>query len=57
MAALKFIKYFSQPDPDEIVELAKTCGLSLESEVFSHFEIDGKVVKENLFVAQFFRKV
>lgn len=50
------IKYFSQPDPDEIAELAKACSLILESESFSDYRMGDRVV-ESLFVAQFFRKV
>lgn len=50
------IKYFSQPDPDEITEVAKMCGLKLEKQSFSDFEINGKVIKKDLFVSQFFRK-
>jgi len=51
------IKYFSQPDPDEIAKIAQTCGLKLEKELFSDFEVGGKVLKKDLFVSQFFRKI
>lgn len=50
------IKYFSQPNPEEIADLAKRCGMILKAQMFSDFEIRGKVIKENLFVSQFFKK-
>ncbi|MBI2121888.1 MAG: class I SAM-dependent methyltransferase [Candidatus Sungbacteria bacterium] len=50
------IKYFSQPDPDEIKALAGKFGLILTQESFSDFELNGKVIKKDLFASQFFRK-
>lgn len=50
------VKYFSQPDPDEITELAGKFGLVLVQEEFNDHEVDGKVVRKDLFVSQFFRK-
>jgi len=51
------IKYFSQPDPDLITKIASDHGLKLEKESFSDFEVGGKVLKKDLFVSQFFRKI
>lgn len=50
------IKYFSHPNPNEISGIAKQCGLVLESEQFSDFEVGDKVLKKDLFVSQLFRK-
>lgn len=50
------IKYFSQPDPAMIWFVAKKHGLELIKESFSDFEMNGKVIKKDLFVSQFFRK-
>ncbi len=50
------VKYFSQPSPEEITDLAEQHGLILKAQMFSDFEIRGKVIKENLFVSQFFKK-
>ena len=50
------IKYFSHQNPEEIAEVAKACGLTLQSQSFSDFEIQGKVVKKDFFVSQLFRK-
>lgn len=51
------VKYFSQPNPEEIVKIAKKHGLMLKAQNFDDFEVQGKVIKPNLFVSQFFRKV
>jgi len=50
------IKYFSQPSPEHIAEIAKNHGLILKAQSFDDFEVDGKTIKENLFVSQFFKK-
>lgn len=50
------VKYFSQPSPEEITNLAEQYGMVLKAQMFSDFEIRGKVIKENLFVSQFFKK-
>jgi len=50
------IKYFSQPDPNEITKIAKQHDLALVSESLSDYN-DGKVIKKDLFVSQFFKKV
>lgn len=50
------IKYFSQPNPKEIVRIADMAGLSLISETFSDFKRPNAPVKERLFVSQFYKK-
>lgn len=50
------VEYFSQPPPRLIEHFAQKCGMALKAQIFSDFEIGGKVIKENLFVSQFFRK-
>ena len=50
------IKYFSHPNPEEIIRLANRYKMTLKSQAYSNFEIQGKVIQENLFVSQFFRK-
>lgn len=50
------IKYFSQPNPEEIAKLALRHGMTLKAQLFGDFELEGKVIKENLFVSQFFKK-
>jgi len=57
MSSTGHIKYFSQPLPEDIVQLAEEYGLRLMVESFADFVINGKVLKENLFVSQFFEKV
>lgn len=51
------IKYFSHPDPNDIARMAKNHSLGLIRESYSDYKINGKVIKENLFVSQFYRKV
>lgn len=51
------IKYFSQPDPDDIVAVAEAFGLKLTKQTMNDFEVDGVVKVKNLFVAQFYRKL
>lgn len=51
------IKYFSQPDPKEIRSLAEKYGMELTHQTLDDYVIDGKVIKEDLFASQFFRKV
>lgn len=51
------IKYFSHSDPREIEDTAKKYSLELIKESFSDYEINGKVIKKDLFVSQFYRKV
>ena len=50
------IKYFSQPDPEEIAGLAEEHGLRLLKQSTSDFEMNGKVVQRDLFASQFFLK-
>lgn len=50
------IKYFSHPNPSIIAEIARQRGLSLASEQFSDMEVNGKVIKKDLFVSQLYRK-
>lgn len=50
------VKYFSQPDPSDIARIAKKYGLRLLEQIFSDFIGRDGVVKENLFVSQFFKK-
>ncbi|MDO8558202.1 MAG: class I SAM-dependent methyltransferase [bacterium] len=50
------IKYFSQPNPEVVADLARHHGLHLIQESVSDFEIGGKVVQRGLFCSQFFRK-
>ena len=56
LSSTGYVKYFSQPDPDEITKLAKKYDMTLKAQMFSDFEVDGKILKPNLFVSQFFRK-
>ncbi len=51
------IKYFSQPEPAIIWATAKKFGLEMTKESFSDFEINGKIIKKDLFVSQFFKKI
>lgn len=51
------IKYFSHPNPREIEDIAKKYSLELIKESFSDYEINGKIIKKDLFVSQFYRKV
>lgn len=57
LSSTERVKYFSQPDPDQIAQIASKHGLVLERQAFSDMEVQGKVVKPDLFVSQFFRKV
>lgn len=51
------IKYFSHPDPSDIAEIARQCGLVLAQEQYSDMvDVDGKVTKKDLFVSQLYRK-
>jgi len=51
------IKYFSHPDPSDIAEIARQCGLVLAQEQYSNMEsADGKIIKKDLFVSQLYRK-
>lgn len=50
------IKYFSQPNPELISEIARKYGMTLKAQLFSDLVKNGKVEKENLFVSQFFKK-
>ena len=51
------IKYFSQPDPEKIAEIAKEYELSLEQQTFSDMEVNGQIKKKDFFVSQLFRKM
>jgi SAM-dependent methyltransferase len=55
MSSTGKIKYFSQPDPDEVREIAKKYHLRLEHESFDDFIINDKVIKKKLYVNQIFR--
>lgn len=50
------IKYFSQPNPRWIAQMADSEGLSLIAETYSDMERPNAPVKKRLFVSQFFRK-
>lgn len=56
MSSTGRIKYFSHPNPDDISQIAKQCGFVLANEQYSDMEVDGKVIKKDLFVSQLFRK-
>lgn len=52
------IKWFSQPDPQEVSIIARGSGFRLMSQRFGNLpDKTGKVLKEKLFVSQFFRKI
>lgn len=50
------IKYFSQPDPDEITARAKEAGLTLSSETYNDHIVNGTILKKNLYASQLFVK-
>lgn len=50
------IKYFSQPDPEKITEIAEQYDLKLEQQTFNDMEVNGQVKIKELFVSQLFRK-
>lgn len=50
------VKYFSQPNPEEISEIAKKYNLILEHQGFADMEVNGQIKKKDLFVSQLFRK-
>ncbi|MFA5997749.1 MAG: class I SAM-dependent methyltransferase [Candidatus Paceibacterota bacterium] len=56
MSSTGRIKYFSHPNPDDIAQIAKQCGLVLVSQQFSDMEDKGIVIKKDLFVSQLYRK-
>ena len=56
LSSTGIIKYFSQPNPKQITDIAERYNLYLEKEKFNDFEVNGVIKKKNLFVSQFFRK-